>query len=134
MYKSEIEKLTVPTELGQITILPHHIPLVATLVPGEMIVYAEGKSMHYALAGGFIEVRPEDRIVILADAAEHVEEIDEKRAAEAQERAKKIMESVNSEAMEYAEASAALERSLARMRVARRRHHGRGMASGSLQE
>ena len=123
IYKAEIDKLSVDTEMGQITILPGHIPLVASLVPGEMTIVSGSKSEPYAVTGGFIEVRAGDKVVILADAAEHVREIDEKRAKEASERAKKAMEGLHVDDVKFAEASAALERSLSRLRIARKHSH-----------
>ena len=74
------------------TILPNHIPLVANLVSGEMKVVKDGQENFFVIHGGFLEVRPKNEVVILADAAEHVEEIDVKRAEEAREKARKLME------------------------------------------
>ena len=36
VYQDDIDQLTLPTKMGEITILPHHIPLVAALLPGEL--------------------------------------------------------------------------------------------------
>ncbi len=121
IYQADVEKVSVPTELGQITVLANHIPLIATLVPGEMIIYDQGEARPYAVSGGFIEVRPGSHVIILADSAERVEEIDVERAEAAKERAKKLMEAASRDEVQFAEASALLERSLARIRLARKR-------------
>jgi len=64
-------------------------------------------------------VRP-DRIIILADAAERVEEIDIARAEEAKRRAEERLKAPVAE-VDLLRAEAALRRSLARLQVAARR-------------
>lgn len=123
VYESDIDQLTCPTQMGEVTILPNHIPLVANLVPGEMRIVKEGQDIFFAIHGGFLEVRQKNEVVILADAAEHVEEIDVKRAEEAREKAKKIMEEKVQDAEKFAESQAALERSLVRIKAARRKKY-----------
>lgn len=133
VYKDKIDKVSLPTELGQITVLPGHIPLVATLTPGEMVIYRGQQAEPYAVTGGFVEVKPGNNVVVLADACEHVEEIDERRAEEAAARAKKLMEGHRADDVKFAEAQVALERSLLRLRLARKkRHHGSGVPNKEL--
>ena len=123
VYKEKAEKVTLPTELGQITILPGHVPLVANLVPGELQIHKNGEVVPYAVSGGFVEVRPGNNVIVLADAAEHAEEIDVKRAEEAKRRARALLEGARQDEVKFAEAAAALERSLARLRVARKKKY-----------
>ncbi len=123
VYEAEVEQVTCPTQMGEVTILPNHIPMVANLVAGEMKVIADGKPRYLAVAGGFLEVRPGNEVVILADAAEHEEEIDLKRAEEARTRAQKLMSEEVKDQEQFAEAQGALERSLARIRVSKRRKY-----------
>src|SRR3989338_5084417 len=91
LLESEVDSLSVPTQMGEITILPHHIPMVANLQPGEMKAVTDGEPRLMAVAGGVIEVRPGNEIVVLADAAEEAHMIDLKRAEEARGRARRIM-------------------------------------------
>ena len=114
---ASVEQLTLPTKTGEITILPDHIPLVSSLVAGEIRVKIKGEEVTMAVSGGFIEVRP-GKIVVLADNAERAEEIAIKRAEEARERAKQLMDAKHHEAEDYAGLSAKLERELARLKVA----------------
>ena len=133
VLKEKIDKVSLPTEMGEITVLSGHIPLVANLVPGELAIYKGGATRYFAVAGGFVEVRPGDNIIVLADAAEHAEEIDLTRAEDAARRAKKVMEGVRQDDVKFAEAQVALERSLMRFRVAReRRHHATGDATTKI--
>jgi len=124
VMRDDVEKISIPTELGQITVLPNHAPLVSVLTPGELTIYKDGKAMPYAVAGGFVEIRPGNRVVILADAAEHVEAIDLEHAQKAVEEAQKLMSQKFTDDVKFAEASAMLERSLSRLRVARKHRHG----------
>ena len=91
VYESEIDQLTLPTQEGEITVLPNHIPLISVLAPGELIAKADGEEITMAVSGGMVEVR-RNEITILADTAERAEEIDLKRAEEARERAEKLKE------------------------------------------
>lgn len=127
VFEDTVDSLTLPTRMGEITVLPNHIPLVAALVPGEVILRKDRTESLLAVSSGFIEVKPGNEITVLADTAERAEEIDVKRAEEAKERARKLLEQkekLNEEA--FASAAAALERELARLRVARKRHRSHG--------
>ena len=123
LLESEIDSVSCPTALGQITILPGHIPLVSTLTAGEIIVRENGTEKYMVATGGVVEVRTGNETVVLADAAEPEEEVDEQRAMVARERARKIMAEQTLSEEEYAATAAALERSLARLRVAQKKKH-----------
>ena len=120
----ELVSLSCPTTLGQITILPNHIPLVATLIPGELHAKTiDNDEFYINITGGFVEIRPNNQVIVLADAAEHHFEIDEKRAQEAVLRAKKAMEEKTLSEEEYARVAASLERSLTRLNIKRKHAH-----------
>ena len=123
LLDAEADSVSCPTQMGEITILPNHIPLVASLAPGEMKIVENGSARHMAVAGGVVEVRRQNEIVVLADAAEAEEEIDIKRAEEAKARARKVMSEKTLSEEEYAATAAALEKALTRLRVARRKRH-----------
>jgi len=92
VLKEEVLQLTVPTKMGEITVLPHHFPLVASLQAGVIeIKLLDDKVETVAVSGGFIEVRKNNEVVVLADSAEKAEEIDIKRAEEARARARQLM-------------------------------------------
>ena len=79
VYSDDVEALVAPGTEGDLGILPHHAALMSMLQPGELIVRKDGEETYLAVTGGFLEVM-ENRISILADAAERSEEIDEERA------------------------------------------------------
>ena len=120
LLESEVDSVSVPTQMGEITILPNHIPLVANLAPGELKISGHDDSRLLSVAGGVIEIRQGNEIVVLADAAEEAHEIDMKRAEEARARARKIMSEQTLSDEEYAATAATLEKSLTRLRVARK--------------
>jgi len=126
VLKEELDSLTCPTKLGAITILPGHIPLVSNLLPGELIAKKGNKEFPINITGGFVEVKPNNEVTILADAAEHSYEINEKRAEEAKERAQKALKEKQLSGEEYAKVAASLERSLSRLRIKRKRSHKKG--------
>lgn len=122
VLKDEIDQVSIPTAMGEITVLPHHLPLVAELVPGELRVKRDGETHFYAVAGGFVEVQPGNRVVILADAAERDDELDIAAIEAAEERARKALsEQTRMDDVAFAAAAAALEHEMARLRVARKR-------------
>lgn len=124
VLKDEIESVTVPTKMGQITILPDHIPIVSSLEPGELIVRKEKEEIPMAVSGGFVHVSFDNKVIILADTAEKVEEIDEQRADRARERAEELLKTKRVDAADYAVILGELNKEMARLRVKRkyRRH------------
>jgi len=119
VFSEDVDVVIAPGIEGQLGVLPNHAPLMTTLMPGELLVRRGGEEFSLAITGGFVEVRP-DRIIILADAAERVEEIDIARAEEAKRRAEERLKAPVAE-VDLLRAEAALRRSLARLQVAARR-------------
>ena len=119
VFSEDVEGVVAPGVEGQLGILPHHAPLMTMLQPGELWVRKEGTELSMAISGGFLEVRP-DRLIILADAAERVEEIDIARAEEARRRAEQRLKE-RAPGTDLAKAEAALRRALTRLEVVQRR-------------
>ena len=117
VYSDDVDMVVAPGHEGQLGILPHHTPLMTTLLPGELRIKKGGEEVSLAISGGFLEVRP-DRVVVLADAAERVDEIDVERAEAARKRAKEKLSQQRELGIDGARAEASLRRSLARLRVA----------------
>jgi F-type H+-transporting ATPase subunit epsilon len=119
VFFEDVEMVTLPAVQGQISILPHHLRLMTQMAPGEMIVRKDGRSVFLAVGGGLVEVTG-NRVSILTDMAVAAESIDEARAEEARQRAAaRLREKLSAE--EVASVNAALARSLAQLRVKRRR-------------
>lgn len=126
VFEDEVDEATLPTTEGEITVLPHHIPLVTLSKAGVIRLKKGSKEEFLAVSGGYIEVEPGSRLTVLADTAERAEELDIKKIEEAHERARKIMEEkIHTDDVAYASAAVALERELARLKVIHkhRTHH-----------
>ena len=123
VLSEEADFVLAPGLAGELGVLPRHIPLMTPLKPGEVMVRNDGREEYLFVSGGFLEVLP-DRVVILADAAERAEDIDEARAQEARRRAQQILEERPAEP-DAAEAAAALERAIFRLKVAELRKRRR---------
>jgi len=119
VFRDEVDSITLPTTMGEITILPNHIPLISVLKTGEITVRKGEEEFAMAVAGGFVEVLSE-KVVVLADRAERSEEIDMARAEAAIERARKLREEKNVDTVEFAALSAQIEKEMARLRVGRK--------------
>jgi F-type H+-transporting ATPase subunit epsilon len=115
-FADDVNAVIAPGVEGQMAILPHHAPLMTMLQSGELTIKKEGEEIYLFVSGGFLEVRP-DKVVILADACEHCEEIDIARAEEAKIRAEERLRSKSPEA-DQSRAEAALRRSMNRLKVA----------------
>ena len=118
VLETEIDSVTLPTQMGEITILPNHIPLVSNLAAGEMRYKHGEKEEFFAVSGGFVEVRKNHEVVVLADTAEFGHEIDLNRAEQARQRAHEIMSKSYNDHKALADASAALQKHLVRIKVA----------------
>ena len=129
VFTGEVDALVAPGIEGQLGILPRHAPLITVLQPGELMVRSGGEESYLALTGGYMEVLG-NLVIILADAAEDVDEIDETRAQAAMERAQQQISNRESEA-ELSQALASLRRAQVRVTVARRRRNAphRSMAN-----
>jgi F-type H+-transporting ATPase subunit epsilon len=102
--------------LGEFGILPSHIPFLTPLQPGELRYRKGGQLEYLAVTGGFAEVS-NNKVTILAEAAEKAREIDIDRAKRAKERAEKRLAQAKSEDIDYARAEMALKRAILRLRI-----------------
>jgi F-type H+-transporting ATPase subunit epsilon len=122
-YADEVDMVTVPGIDGELGILPHHTRLISALGIGELRIKKAGTVQSLLIAGGFVEVRP-DKVIVMADLAEHSDEIDEAKAVEARRRAEAELEAVH-DPIDLARVRASLQMALMRERIAVR-HRSRG--------
>jgi F-type H+-transporting ATPase subunit epsilon len=128
LTRETVVEVTIPGLEGALGILPGHAPLMTELGIGELTSRKASSSETTSLSviQGFAEVLP-DRVTVLAETAERAEEIDIARAEAAKARAEKRLVS-NDTNIDWDRASIALQRSLIRIQVARKR---RGMPTGN---
>lgn len=121
VYENDILQVSIPTTTGQITILPNHIPLISLLEAGEMVIKDDLGEHILAVAGGVLEIKEKNNVVILADNAERAEEIDITRAEEARRRAEEQLKDIhNLQDVDFARIQAMMERELNRIRVGKK--------------
>jgi F-type H+-transporting ATPase subunit epsilon len=120
-YEDDVDMVLVPGIDGELGILPHHTPLVSLLGVGELKIRKSGSEESFAIAGGFLQVRP-DKVVVMAETADLASEIDLEKAQEARREAERALESGYVEGADLSVARAELQRALVRIRVAERRH------------
>ncbi|MBI4435203.1 ATP synthase F1 subunit epsilon [Candidatus Uhrbacteria bacterium] len=132
VYEDEVDSVTVMTDMGEVTVLPDHIPLVANLRAGELTLRKDGAVQYLVASTGFLEVRPGNKLVVLADTAERAEELELEKIEEARERARQLLlEKRHVDDVAFADAAAILERELARHRVAMKRRKYRDVGKVS---
>jgi F-type H+-transporting ATPase subunit epsilon len=123
-----VDEVVAPGIEGELTVLPMHAPLLTMIKPGVMRIKRGNDETDMAITGGFLEVR-DDRVTILADAAERAEEIDVARAEEARRRAEQQLERRETD-VDLARVSAELQKALIRLKVADRRRRRTGTRPG----
>ena len=122
VFQDEVDSISVMTEMGEVTILPNHVPIVANLRSGEVRLHKNGEEHFLAAPTGFLEVRPGNQVIILADTAELAEELELEQIEEAKARAHKFLtETKHVDDVAFADAAVHLERELARYHVATKR-------------
>ena len=119
VYSQNVDMVTLPGVEGQMGIFPQHIHLMTQMAPGEMIVRKDDQEDVLAVGEGLIEITG-DRVSIVTDMAVAADNIDEAKVEEARKRAEARLREKMS-AAEAASVNATLARSLAQLRVKRRR-------------
>ena len=85
--KGTAEEVVAPGVLGEFGVLPGHIPLLAALKPGVVVVKDAGKRTVLAVASGYLQVGAADKVQILVERAESPAEIDADEAKREQDEA-----------------------------------------------
>ena len=121
LFEGDVDFMVATGGEGELGVLSRHAPLMTILKPGSLRIRPSGGGEEQVLfvGGGFLEVLP-DRVTVLADVAEHAEEISVERAEEARRRAQEKLAGTLTEA-EETEFQNALAMAEARLRLARAR-------------
>jgi len=122
VLSESVDSVVLPGSEGELGILPSHIPLVTALSPGELSYSQSGKTEHFAIGTGFVEVTGE-RVSVLTDMALIENEIDEKTVEAALERAQARLLEIkqDSGSEEVALVMAMIQKSTAQLHLKRRR-------------
>ena len=128
LFEGEVDVVVVPGADGEIGVLPKHAALMTVLQPGELRYRTGDSEEQFVVTGGFVEVRG-DRVSVLADAAEHIDEIDMARVEEAIARARERIAEQRGD-VDLERALSSLRRARVRLNVTRRRRGGRPQVMG----
>ncbi|MCH7663406.1 MAG: ATP synthase F1 subunit epsilon [Chloroflexi bacterium] len=90
VFEGDVDIVVLPGSDGEMGILPNHAPVLTTLDYGVIKIRQDNEELVFTVTGGVAEVQPEI-VTVLADAAEHIDEIDIARAEEAKKRAEELI-------------------------------------------
>jgi F-type H+-transporting ATPase subunit epsilon len=115
----EVDSVSLPGTLGEMTILPGHTALVSNLEVGVLSYEVGGKPTLVAINRGFVEVL-DDQITVLSETCEERSEIDVERAETARKRAQERLRkaAASGDQVDVTRAEYALRRALARLQAA----------------
>jgi F-type H+-transporting ATPase subunit epsilon len=114
----EVDSVSLPGTLGEMSILPGHTALVSNLEVGVLTYEVGGKPTRVAINRGFVEVL-DDQITVLSETCEEPDEIDVERAEIARKRAQELLsKAASDDKIDAARAEYALRRALARLQAA----------------
>lgn len=119
IFSGEITSITVPGTNGSFQVLKNHAPIISTFEIGVLKIETGSGKKYYATGGGTIEVL-NNRIQVLADSLESIEQIDITRAESALKRAKERLNNISQEKIDVARAEAAMARALNRIKLVSR--------------
>lgn len=116
LFDDEVKGVQVPGTLGSFEIKTLHASIISTLEIGRILVRrADGEEWYFSISGGFVEVH-ENKLILLAEAAERVDNIDVERAKAAKKRAEERLEA-DDKKIDKERARKALERAENRIRL-----------------
>jgi F-type H+-transporting ATPase subunit epsilon len=115
IFSGLAEFVVLPGEVGELGILPGHMPLMTRIKPGAVRVKVQGQEHEELIfvAGGILEVQP-GLVTVLADTAIRGKDLDEAKALEAKRKAEEGMANRESE-LDYARAQAELAEAVAQL-------------------
>jgi len=123
IFEGDVEFVELPGAEGDMGVFPQHEATVTELKAGELRITQKGKVQVLAIGEGFAEITA-NNIAVMTDGAINEKDIDEKAAEVAVKRAEDLLKSNTLQGEELEATQASLARSLAQIKVKRRRHGG----------
>ena len=89
LVDTDVEEVTAPGEIGELGVLPGHVPLMTSLRPGVLSYKSKDHDGVVAVGQGFLQVAPQsraddtarDRVLVLVDQALPAAEVDREAAS-----------------------------------------------------
>jgi F-type H+-transporting ATPase subunit epsilon len=120
LLKTQVEQITAPTAMGEITILPEHIGLFSKLQTGELKYLINDKEESMVISDGFITVSPDSTVTVMVDVAKFARDISVQKAEDAVKAAKETIKASPEDRRELLMAEASLKRALLEIRIAQK--------------
>lgn len=114
IFNEVVESITVPGTMGSFQILINHAPLISTFDVGVVTVNSGSEPAYFSTSGGTVEVN-NNKVLVLADSIEPIDQIDLDRAEKAKERAEEKLKRKKEENVNEERAATALKRALNRI-------------------
>lgn len=119
IYSGTVQEVIAPGSMGDLGIMPSHSQLITTLKAGELRYTTDEGVSSLFVAGGIMEVQP-SMVTVLTDTAVRAEDLDEKAAEEAKQRAENALQGKDPEDMDYEAVKAELDAAKAQMEMIHR--------------
>ena len=110
----EVDQVNIPGFDGDMGILADHAPLLTLLRPGRFSYQNGEEEVELVISEGYAEVT-DNRVTVLAESAEFLDEVDFARAEAARAEAEKLLETTDLEGKAFKEAQDKLFRAMARL-------------------
>jgi F-type H+-transporting ATPase subunit epsilon len=120
IFSGLAEFVVLPGEVGELGILPGHMPLMTRIKPGAVRLKLQGQAEEELIfvAGGILEVQP-GLVTVLADTAIRGHDLDEVKASEAKRKAEEALADRSAE-LDYARAQSELAEAVAQLAAIQR--------------
>lgn len=116
VVSESVDSVSVPTEKGEIGIMPNHAPLISTLRSGILSYSMAGTKSEMVVSGGFVEIST-DKVSVLADIAELTDDIDTNSAKADKDEAQKLLGEWNGSEEDFEIELERLEKAQARLEL-----------------
>ena len=116
-FNGDVDYLEIRNPDGVLGILPHHTPLITTVVLSKIEVKIKGNRHSYATTGGLFNMKKDGTASLMLQTIERSDEIDVERAKKALERAKGRI-TANKATLNLKRAEDAIKRAENRLNVA----------------
>lgn len=118
VHEEEVDSVTIPTTEGYITVLPGHVPLVATLGKGDIVAHKGSEDIPFVILGGFVQVHASE-VAIMADFALPIDSVTTEEAIQkAKDRAEDLKKKFeNEEIVDFEHFETELERNLVQVHI-----------------
>ena len=114
LVAEEVDQVNAPGTEGDLGILFDHAPILTNIRPGQLSYEKDGETVVMVVSEGYLEVS-DNRVTVLAETGEFLNEIDRPRAEKAQAHAEELLSQPGLSEEEFIEAQKKLFRAIARL-------------------